>query len=349
MKSIYLPLHHGKAPYWLLGRMKKLALPLISIIIDEFGEIEFFKRISDPIFFQSFSNVLGFDWNSSGSTTVLTGVLKSIINNSDFNIRIAGGKGAEGRKTPEHIVKFTDDLGINGRAEELIKISRLAAKIDNAALQDGYGIYHHTIIFSDKYWTVIQQGLNERERLARRYHWSFESEIPVIEEDIHSGIVTERKESKVVNLIADSSKKTRNLVVDIVNDGSFRRDYKKLLTITRYREGLTVPKKVNWSAFETAHDLQLRNFEDLLLVEGIGAASVRALVLISDLIYNVEYDRQDPAKYCFAVGGKDGIPFPVDKENYDEVIEFLNDAVKQAELGIFERKEALKRLSSITK
>jgi len=340
---MYLPLHHGKAPYWLLGRMKKLAKPLISLIIGEFGEKEFFRRISNPLFFQSLSNVLGFDWNSSGSTTVLTGVLKSVLNSSDFDIRIAGGKGKEGRKTPEHIRKFAEELDI-GKPEELVKISRLSAKIDNAALQDGYGIYHHTLIFSRKYWTVIQQGLNERKRLARRYHWSFETEIPVLREDIHSGIIAERKEREVINLVADSSKESRETAIDIVRDGSFRRDYSKLLAITKYRDGLSVPRRVNWSALEEAYNLQIENFEELLLVKGMGAGCVRALALISDLIYNVEYEKEDPAKYCFALGGKDGVPFPVDKKAYDEVIEFMEDVVKQSELSDFDKREALKKL-----
>lgn len=348
MGSIYLPLHYGKAPYWLLNRMKKLARPIITLMLEEFGEREFFRRISDPIFFQSFSNVLGFDWNSSGSTTVLTGVLKSVLNTPDFDIRIAGGKGNEGRKTPEQILNFSEELGLSSsRAEELINISRLAAKVDNVALQDGYDIYHHAIIFSRKYWTVVQQGMNDAVRMARRYHWSFESETPRIEERIYSGIVAERREKEVMNLVADRSKENREIAVDIVRDGRFQRDYKRLLSIVKFREGLGVPRRVDWKAIEYAYNLQPERFEDLILVRGVGKGAVRALALIADLIYNAEYDRQDPAKYCFAVGGKDGIPFPVDRRSYDEVIEFMRDAIKQAELGDFEKKTALKRLAKL--
>lgn len=342
--AMYLPLHHGKAPYWLLGRMKKLAKPIISLIIEEFGEKEFFRRISNPIFFQSLSNVLGFDWNSSGSTTVLTGVLKSVLNTPESDIRIAGGKGKEGRKTPEHIVKFAEELNIS-EPNELIKISRLSAKIDNVALQDGYSIYHHTLIFSKRYWTVVQQGLNESKRLARRYHWSFETGVPVLKESIHSGIVSERKEKEVINLVADSSRECRETTIDIVRDGSFKRDYSRLITITKYRDGISVPRRVNWSALEKAYNLQIENFEELLLLEGIGIGAIRALTLISDLIYNVEYEKEDPAKYCFALGGKDGIPFPVDRKAYDEVIAFMEDVVGQSKLSNFDKKEALRRLS----
>jgi len=377
---MYLPLHYGKAPHWLLRRMKKLAKPIITLIIDEFGEKEFFLRICDPIFFQSFSNVLGFDWNSSGTTTVLTGVLKSVLNNEEFEIRIAGGKGNEGRKTPEHIMKFANELEVEN-AEELVAISKFAAKVDNAAIQDGYGIYHHTLIFSKKHWTVIQQGLNYKIRMARRYHWGFEtlplpktlesesisdyetpeampesysqsqlipkSDILSIREDMHSGIAAERKEKEVVNLVSDNSKESRENMVDIVNDNCFKRDYERLLTITRYKDGITVPRRVNWKAFERAYELQVKNFEQLIMIEGLGPGAMRALALVSDLVYNLEYDRQDPAKYCFAVGGKDGIPFPVDKKSYDEVIEFMGDAVRQAEIGDFEKKEAFRRISRL--
>ncbi len=350
MGSIYLPLHYGKAPYWLLNRMKKLAKPIITLILEEFGEREFFRRTSDPIFFQSFSNVLGFDWNSSGSTTVLTGVLKSVLNTPDFDIRIAGGKGNEGRKTPEQILNFSEELGLrSSKAEELINISRLAAKVDNVALQDGYDIYHHAIIFSRKYWTVVQQGMNDAVRMARRYHWSFESEMPSIEERIHSGIVAERKEKEIINLVADRSKENRETALDIVRDGCFQRDYRRLLSIIKFRDGLSVPRRVDWKAIEYAYNLQPERFEDLILIRGVGKGAVRALALIADLIYNAEYDRQDPAKYCFAVGGKDGIPFPVDRRSYDEVIEFMKDAIKQAELGDFEKKAALKRLATLVR
>ncbi|AEA46950.1 DUF763 domain-containing protein [Archaeoglobus veneficus] len=344
--SIYLPLHYGKAPPWLLGRMKKLAKPIITLIIDEFGEEEFFERLSDPIFFQSFSNVLGFDWNSSGTTTVLTGVLKSVLNTPDFDIRVAGGKGKEGLKTPEHIVKFADELGIGNKAEELIEVSRLTAKVDGVALQDGYDIYHHALIFSRKHCVVIQQGMNEHNRLARRYHWKPSDFSAVSAEEPHSGIIAVRRENAVMNLVARDSRENRETILDVVRDGTFRRDYSKLLSIVRYRESVSVPRRIDWKAIERAYNLQPERFERLLLVRGVGKGAIRALALIADIIYNAEYSTQDPAKYCFAVGGKDGVPFPVDRQSYDEVIEFMRDAIKQAELGNYEKLAALKRLQT---
>ena len=343
---MYLPLHDGKAPYWLLNRMKRLAKPIVTLIIEEFGEKEFFERISDPIFFQSFSNVLGFDWNSSGSTTVLIGVLKSVLNTEEFEIRIAGGKGTNALKTPEEVRMFADELGAN--AERLIEASRLTAKIDNSALQDGYDIYHHAIIFSKRYWTVIQQGMNIQLRMARRYHWDVYSSKPEIENP-HSGIVAVRRENEVINLTSDKSREARRVILDVVNDRTFRRDYSRLLSIVKFRDGISVPRRIDWKAIEKAYELQPERFEDLLLVKGIGKGTLRALALIADLIYNTEYDKQDPAKYCFALGGKDGVPFPVNRRVYDEVIEFMRSAIEQSRLGDFEKKKLLVKLASCQK
>jgi hypothetical protein len=340
MNTMYLPLHTGKAPYWLLSRMKKLAKPIVEIILDEFGEREFFKRISNPIFFQSFSNVLGFDWNSSGSTTVLTAVLKSVLNSEDFDIRVAGGKGENALKTPDEIKVLAEE--IDADADKLIAISRLTAKIDNTALQDNYDLYHHTIIFSKRYWAVIQQGMNPNLRLARRYHWF--SKLSV--EEPHSGIITERTERCVLNLTSKLSKDCRNTILDMVRDGSFRRDYVKLKSLVRYKDGFSVPKKIDWKALEKAYQLQPERFEDLLLVKGLGKSAIRALALIADLIYNTSYDKTDPAKYCFALGGKDGVPYPVNRAVYDEVIEFMKAVVEQSRLGDFEKRNILKKLGN---
>ncbi len=342
---VYLPLHSGRVPYWLFERMKRLAEPIIRVIILEYGEMEFFRRISNPIFFQSLSNVLGFDWNSSGSTTILTAVLKSVLNNEDFEIRVAGGKGSSALKTPDEIVNYAKDLNID--ADRLVKFSRLAAKADNAALIDNYNIYHHVVIFSRRYFTVIQQGMNENVKLARRYHWDVYTDIPKLE-DVHSGIISERFEKEVVNMVSRLSRDAKDLCLDLIRDNSFRRDYRRLLSIVKFRKGIYIPKRIDWKAIERAYNLQPERFEDLLLIRGIGRETIRALALIADLIYNVEYDKQDPAKYCFAVGGKDGVPFPIRKQTYDEVIRFMSDVVKQAELNV-EKKLILQRLQRLLK
>ncbi|MCX8172240.1 MAG: DUF763 domain-containing protein [Archaeoglobaceae archaeon] len=346
MSEIYLPLHHGKAPYWLLKKMRNLAEQIVKVIILEYGELEFLKRISDPIFFQSFSNVLGFDWNSSGSTTVLTGVLKAVLNKPDFEIRVAGGKGASALNTPEDIKKFASELNLD--SELLIKFSRLSAKADNSALIDGYTLYHHAIFFTRKYFTVVQQGMNPEEKLARRYHWNVYENIPKLE-DVHSGIMSERIEKEVINMLSSRSREAVKTSIDVIRDGKFREDYGKLFSLVKFGEKLIIPKKIDWKAVETAYELQPERFEDLLMIRGIGRETIRALALISDLIYNVEYDKQDPAKYCFAVGGKDGVPFPVRKDVYEQVIEFMDEILKQTDLESFEKKKAFERLQKSLK
>lgn len=320
MKFIDLPLHRGKVPIWLYRRMVKLADYIVSIVIEEFGENDLLRRLSDPIFFQAFSNVLGFDWDSSGSTTVLTSVLKDVLNSKDYGVRVAGGKGVNALRTPEEISLLAEDL--NTDPEELIRVSRLSAKIDNVALQDGYDLYHHTIFFTKDCWCVVQQGMNPRVKMARRYHLN----------GIYSQkIVTERIEREVLNLISEKSEGCRDTILDIVRDGEFRR--------------FKLPEKIDWKALERAYELQPNTFEDFLLVRGVGKRTVRALALIAELVYNTPYDRTDPAKFCFALGGKDGVPYPVDVKTYDEVLSFLEEILSQRKLDEF--KLAYRRLARV--
>jgi len=287
--------------------MVKLANCIVDIIIEEFSEKELIRRLSDPIFFQAFSNVLGFDWNSSGSTTVLTAVLKFVLNSKDYEIKVAGGKGLHALKTPEEIRILSDE-----RADELIRISRLSAKMDNVALQDGYDLYHHTIFFTKKDWCVIQQGMNTRLKLARRYHLSSFKD---------QKIITQRIENEVLNLISDKSEECRNVILDIVRDGEFKR--------------FKLPKTIDWKALEIAYNLQPESFEELLLIRGIGKKTMRALALISEIVYKTPYDKTDPAKFCFAFGGKDKVPYPIDVKTYDEVIAFLKDVLSQRRIDEF--------------
>jgi hypothetical protein len=356
-RSIYLPLHHGKAPFWLLGRMKKLSKIIVSLIIDEYGEAEFIRRISNPIFFQSFSNVLGFDWNSSGTTTVLTGVLKSVLNDSEFGIKIAGGKGKEGFNCIQQLETLGQKMGLGEEVEILKRNSRLAAKLDNNALQDGYNLYHHTIVFSERSFTIIQQGMNPVEKMARRYHLRPERLRKIEIEEPHSGIVAERKEKDVCNLISKKSKECRRAILDIIRAPlSLKRDLEFISLRKIQREQMTLegrilsyqlPRRLNWDAIEKAYQLQPDNFESLLMIDGLGKNTLRALALVADIVYNAEYDRQDPAKYSFAVGGKDGVPFPVNRKVYDETIEFLESLVEQATLDRFEKNKIFERLKEM--
>ncbi len=269
MKTLDLPLHGGKVPVWLFNRMIKLADKLIDVMIEEFGEEEILKRLSDPLYFQALSNVLGFDWNSSGSTTVLTAVLKEVINSKDYGIKVAGGKGMNALKTPEEIRVLSQK--IDAESESLIRISRLSAKMDNVALQDGYDLYHHVIFFTEDGWCVVQQGMNSK--FARRYHLNDLEDQSIISHGI---------ERNVLNLLSERSVECRKVILDIVRDGDFR----------RYR----LPKRIDWKALERAYELQPENFEELILVKGMGKRTIRALVLIAELVYNASYDRIDPVK-----------------------------------------------------
>ncbi len=322
MKSIDLPLHTGKAPIWLFRRMVKLADCIVAIIIEEFGESELLKRLNDPIFFQAFSNILGFDWNSSGSTTVLTAVLKEVLNSRDYEVKVAGGKGLNAIKTPEEIKILADK--VNANPDELIRVSRLSAKIDDVALQDGYDIYHHTIFFTKDEWCVVQQGMNLDLKMARRYH---------LNKFDYQNIITQRIEREVLNLISEKSKDCRDVILDIVRDREFKR--------------FRLPKKIDWTALERAYNLQPESFEEFLLVRGIGKKTVRALALIAELVYNTPYDRTDPAKFCFALGGKDGVPYPVDVKTYDEVIDFLKDILSQRRIEEFNVYKRLARVQAL--
>jgi hypothetical protein len=356
--SIYLPLHHGKAPFWLLSRMKRLSKIIVSIIIEEYGENEFIKRISNPIFFQSLSNVLGFDWNSSGTTTVLTGVLKSVVNDSDFGIKIAGGKGREGLNSIQQLKVLGQKIGLGDEEIEILsRNSKLAARVDNNALQDGYDLYHHAILFSKRSFTIIQQGMNPEEKMARRYHLRPERFKEIEIEEPHSGIVAQRLEGEVCNLISKKSKECRKTILDIVRAPlSLKRDL-ELISLKKIQRKQTtlegkilcyqLPKRLSWDAIEKAYNLQPENFESLLLINGLGKNTLRALALVADLVYNTEYDKQDPAKYSFAVGGKDGVPFPVNRKIYDETIEFLESLVEQTTLDSFEKSRIFERLGEM--
>jgi hypothetical protein len=366
VNTITLPLHYGKAPDWLLSRMKELSSFLLEIFLDEFGIKEFMLRISNPLFFQAFSNLLGFDWNSSGATTVLCGVLKSVLNEGEYGIKVAGGKGRHGLQTPDELRYYGGDMGLKStQVEELIYMSKISAAIDNSILQDGYDLYHHCMFVGENgVWAVIQQGMNTDRKMARRYHWNFQMENEL--NDPHAGIMTSMKHPWIINLATEMSEENRNVSLDIIKDGKVKRDFESLLSLTRngginltnfnvgvenykpiiHQQLFSIPRRVDWKAIERAYQLQPDNYLELIQIRGIGKETVRALSLISSLLYGADFSKDDPAKYCFAFGGKDGVPFPIKKDIYDETIEFMREVMKQKKLGDFSGINAIKNLSS---
>lgn len=364
---VSLPLHYGKAPSWLVIRMQSLAREIIKIIINEYGQKEFLVRLSDPLWFQALGCVLGYDWHSSGVTTVVTGVLKSVLKPKDFGIAAAGGKGRFSTRAQDEIAEYGKVFDL---AEEdvcsLQYASRMSAKVDNAAIQSGYPLYHHVFFLNETgKWVVIQQGMNIKDKTARRYHW-LSDQISSFVVEPHKGIVCDVIKKSVLDMTAKVSEDSRKASVDLANEGShrikrtvFSIQYQKYqTTLERWVQDdiseqdftsdfLYMPWTINWKALERAYELQPKNYEELLSIRGIGPSTVRGLALVSEIIYGQSPSWRDPAKYSFAYGGKDGIPFPVDRKSMDRSIQFLREAIEQSKIGDKEKLSALKRLGHI--
>jgi hypothetical protein len=351
--SIDLPLHGGQAPPWLFNRMKKLAREITLTIIIEYGTDEVLRRLSDPIWFQSFGCVLGFDWHSSGITTTVTGALKEGLKDEEKNIGIffAGGKGRRGLDTPKDIEKAENKGYISTETgNSLVRSSRLVAKVDANALQDGYNIYHHFMVFDKKgRWTVVQQGIKVEKKYARRYHWSSEG-LKSFTSNPHKGIISEKTE-KPLNLVDQEIEKTRENIVFISKEDT-NSVIKELKSIVLPAHHPLYPGDFNADYLKKilrkTKEINPKNFENLLLVQGVGEKTLRALALLSNIIFKSELSFRDPALFSFAHGGKDGYPFPVDKETYDKSIEILKSSVARAKLGDVEKINALKRLKQYT-
>lgn len=359
-----LPLHYGTVPGWLFERMELLAGEISRVIIEEYGQKELLARLSHPFWFQSFACVLGFDWHSSGTTTTTCGALKEgLLHHPELGIFVAGGKGKTSRKAPSEIEMIGDRLSIS-QTPNLIYASKMSAKVDNAALQDGFQLYHHCFIFTNQGdWAVVQQGMSDLKKQARRYHWLSESVKDFVNEP-HTGICSDLKQKQVLDLTAQQSKKTRQIESDLVKDGKvIFKDLKKLARFAESRRAdkqltLNLPNhhsilktdfksKYLWKTLQLAHEKQPENFERLLSLKGVGPNTIRALTLVAELIYGAKPSYTDPARYSFAHGGKDGYPFPVDRITYDQSIEVLKQAVNKAKINHSEKLSALKRLAKI--
>ena len=359
-----LPLHGGKAPKWLFNRMVLLSKSITDVIIFEYGREEFLRRISDPFWFQALSCVLGFDWHSSGCTTVTCGALKEAIKPNEHGFAICGGKGKASRKTPEEIENIGDTYNLSTNKIEGLKYSsRMAAKVDNTAVQDGHDLYHHVFLFTERgKWGVIQQGMCSDTNYARRYHWlsGFNSFIA----DPHNAIIGENTDNDVLNMASKNSRDSQKTCVDLVCDHPrhLANDWASLTrlggqtTLDEWNgnqkqdvivECLDMPRSINWNKMREIYDFQPKNYEELLGMKGVGPKTVRALALISDLIYGDKPSWQDPVKYTFTVGGKDGVPHPVDRKAMDESTEIIRLGIQQAKIGNKEKIHALKRLKKI--
>ena len=365
-----VPLHGGFCPPWLFEKMKQLASVIIEAIVYEYGTAEVMRRLADPVWFQSFGSVVGFDWHSSGLTTVLCGDLKEGLKDrqGELGLFIAGGKGRVARQTPQEIQVVGDKYGLANDLNNLQRVSRLVAKVDSAAVQDGYQLYHHVFIFNAKgNWAVVQQGMNETEGYARRYHWLSEGLRSYVDNP-HAGICG-RPEANVLNLVCHENLATRTASVELC----YEKPAKILNLVKLLREAepdskliglfdeppagcvqttLIMPRchfipstayldKILYKIYERPPE----NYEKLLETEGVGASTLRALAMVAEITHGAKPTFCDPVRYAFAHGGKDGFPHPVNKEDIARSLEVMRKALTKARLGNQEKLKALRNLA----
>ena len=352
-------LDYGKCPKWLFERMVKLSRKMILAIVAEEGADEFIKRIADPVWFQSLGTVLAFDWNASGLTTILTAALKQAIREQerDLGIFICGGKGKTSRKTPDQIQDWGEKIGLlEENTKNLVYNSKMAAKVDSSLVQDGYDIYHHTFFFTKSgAWTVVQQGMNIQSQTARRYHWHSKSVKDLVQEP-HSGIAAQLKNKSVLNLTAKDSSQARQISKDLVSQSfnALMKDIKilkkyytplsQMVELSRGQQRLKLAnlenKEFKWHPVVSEDfskskylekilwqlcDIKPKTYQELLAMKGVGPKTIRALSLVSEVIYGAKPSYEDPARYSFAHGGKDCTPYPIDVPTYDKTIEIIRD------------------------
>lgn len=368
-----VPLDYGRCPFWLFQRMKQLSRGIVLAICQEFGAGEVLKRLSDPVWFQSLGCVSGFDYNSSGLTTTTLGALKEGLRGleRELGLFICGGKGKTSRKTPQQIQAWGEFLGFSQeKTAKLVYASRISAKVDSSALQDGFQIYHHNLIFTkDGQWTVVQQGMNAGAKKARRYHW-FSPNLKErlgqqdFVEEPHSGIASDMK-VRPLNLTAAESDRNREVSLAMSKDEP-QLFLKNLdLIQTKKSKNLTLMQmqdvEFHWhpvvqEKFDTKRlqktifavkERAPKSFEQLVALEGVGPRTIRALSLVAELIYGAKPSYEDPARYTFAVGGKDGTPYFIEKDTYDKMLDIMEKGIKKSQISFKERQAALGRLQKI--
>ena len=384
-----LPLHGGKAPAWLFQRMTKLAGAITMAIVDEFGPEEMLARLSDPWWFQAFGCVLGFDWHSSGVTTVTCGAMKEAarLYGDDLGIFVAGGKGATSRRAPTEIITVANRLGLS-QGDRLVYASKMSAKVDSAAVQDGFQLYQHNLFFTPAgQWCVVQQGMNDAQKQARRYHWlgstvenfvcdphAAVSDLQQAEEQVFADVPSVAKPQRqlLLNLVAGEGDQNRSATTKLIaehpdwimNEWRLATSGPTLFAPKHHRvlDSDINPERLR-KLVVAAHEQHPQDFATLVGAAGVGPATLRSLTLLAEIIFDAPVSHRDPAAaatsdspleatmdgrrwadYSFAHGGKDGTPFPVDRDTYDRNIQILLSAVRRARVGENEKFEALRRL-----
>jgi uncharacterized protein len=358
--SADLPLHGGRVPPWLATRMASLGSIVAQAIVHHYGRDEFLQRLSHPFWFQAFGAVMGMDWHSSGITTSVIGALKRGLGplGNELGIHVCGGRGQHSRKTPDELRLLGERIGFDGA--KLTRASRLVAKVDSAAVQDGFDLYlHGFFVAHDGKWTVVQQGMNADKKQARRYHWHSGNLTSFVDEP-HSAI-DGPVQGEIVNLTDRRAEPSRGAQLELLADLGPDRIVSELAALSgKIRAQGLLPHLI----MPAHHDVRSSDvfsrrlhgtlaaaaergpidFPDLLLTPGVGARTVRSLAMVAEVVHGAPYRFRDPARFSLAHGGKDRHPYPVPIKVYDETIRVLKSAVQNAKLGRDEEMQALKRL-----
>jgi len=360
--SADLPLHGGRVPAWLSQRMSKLGAVIAEAIVHHYGRDEFLRRLAHPFWFQSFGAVMGMDWHSSGITTSVIGALKRGLAplSGELGVHVCGGRGRHSRQTPQELAAIGERVGFDGQA--LARASRLVAKVDSAAVQDGFDLYlHGFIVADDGHWVVVQQGMNGETNYARRYHWLSEGMTDFVETP-HAAIDGENQ-GEIVNLTDCRARTSRARQLDLLRDlgpDGIVREWAQCEPIAPEPAQPSLPHLVMpahhdvrpkdvilrrlHGALAAAAEGGPKDFADLLLTPGVGARTVRSLAMVAEVVHGAPCRFADPARFSLAHGGKDRHPFPVPLKIYDQTIEVLKSAVAKAKLGNDDRLAALRRL-----
>jgi hypothetical protein len=346
-----LPLHGGRVPAWLATRMVALGGAIAEAVVHHYGRPALLARLSDPFWFQALGCVMGMDWHSSGITTSVMSALKKGLNPKagELGIYVCGGRGKQSLRTPQELRDVAGHVGVDGEA--LVRTSRLTARVDNNAVGDGYQIYLHSfVVTADGDWAVVQQGMNPASRLARRYHWH-SAAVGDFTADPHSAIVGTH-EGVILNLVDGRARSAQDALLTIVKDEpGHTLDTVRSLEMPRHHE--VRPSDVHarrlGAVLALAHERDLRNFADLLLVEQLGPRTLQSLALVAEVVHGTPTRFEDPARFAFAHGGKDGHPFPVPLGVYDESIGILRRALDASRLGRSEKLDGFQRLDAFTR
>jgi len=346
-----LPLHGGRVPPWLASRMVTFGTAIAESVLHHYGRTALLSRLSDPFWFQAFGSVMGMDWHSSGITTSVMGALKKGLNpkSHELGIYICGGRGRTSRGTPDELRAIASRTGLDGEA--LVRTSRLTARVDNNAVADGFQIYLHSFVLtSDGEWAIVQQGMNEQSGLARRYHWH-SATVRDFTAEPHTAIVGEHA-GTIMNLVDRRARPAQAALIEIARDDP-RRTMAEIRRLEMPRRhdvrAADVNEKRLGAVLALAHERDLRDFASLLLLEQLGPRTLQSLALVAEVVHGAPTRFDDPARFAFAHGGKDGHPFPVPLRVYDESISVLRRVIDSAKLGHSDKLHGMARLDAFTR